>query len=84
MSYIEAVIRKCVNDIWGEYDKDGSNQLDKSETKRFVTDILKEMGDGGQFSEQEFEDCFKEFDTSGDGHIDREEMAIFIKKIAGF
>jgi len=62
MSYITSVIRKCVNNIWSEYDKDGSNKLDRFETKRFVTDILIEMGDGGKFSEEEFEDCFKDFD----------------------
>ena len=58
MSYIKAVIRKCVNDIWSDYDKDGSNKLDRTETRKFVTDILQEMGDGGKFSEEDFEECF--------------------------
>jgi hypothetical protein len=25
MSYIDQVIKKCVNNIWGRYDKDNSN-----------------------------------------------------------
>ena len=84
MSYIGAVIKKCVNDIWGEYDHDGSGELDKPETRQFVEDILKEMGDGGKITDEDFDECFAEFDTSGDGKISREEMAEFIKKIAGF
>ena len=33
---IDAVINKCVDDIWAEYDKDGNGNLDKAETKQFV------------------------------------------------
>ena len=33
---IDAVISKCVDDIWNEYDKDGNGHLDKEETKAFV------------------------------------------------
>ena len=33
---IDAVIKKCVDDIWNEYDVDGSGALDKDETKKFV------------------------------------------------
>ena len=36
MADIDAVIRKCVDDIWAEYDKDNSGSLDKEETKKFV------------------------------------------------
>ena len=83
MADIDAVIRKCVDDIWAEYDKDNSGALDKDETKRFVKNTLSEMGDGGEFSETDFEACFKEFDKDGSGTIEKEEMAIFIKKVAG-
>ena len=53
----------------------------------FVRDTLTEMdpgatgGDG--FSEADFEACFKEFDKDGSGTISKEEMKIFIKKVAG-
>ena len=36
MADIDAVIRKCVDDIWAEYDKDNSGYLDKDEAKKFV------------------------------------------------
>jgi Ca2+-binding EF-hand superfamily protein len=83
MADIDAVIRKCVDDIWKEYDKDGSGSLDKAETKRFVKNTLKEMDDSAQFSDADFEACFKEFDEDGSGFIEKDEMAVFIKKVAG-
>ena len=85
MADLDAVIRKCVEDIWSEYDKDGSGALDRKETKNFVNNSLSEMNDSGeQFSDADFDACFREFDKDGSGLIEKEEMALFIKKIAGF
>ena len=83
MSDIDSVIDKCVDDIWGTYDKDNSGALDKDETKEFVKNTMSEMGEGGEFSEGDFESCFKEFDKDGNGTISRAEMRDFIKKVAG-
>ena len=80
---IDAVIAKCVDDIWAEYDKDGNGNLDKNETKAFVKKTLAEMSGGDEFSDDDFEACFKEFDKDGNGTIEKDEMAIFIKKVAG-
>ena len=41
------------------------------------------MGENGEFSEADFEACFKEFDKDGNGTISKDEMKIFIKKVAG-
>ena len=54
-----------VEDIWKTYDKDNSGFLDKKETRLFVSATLGEMGEKGDFSEAEFEACFKEFDKDG-------------------
>lgn len=35
------------------------------------------------FTEEDFELTFKEFDKDGSGTIEKTEMAIFIKKVAG-
>ena len=35
-SEIDAVIGKCVDEIWSKYDVDNSGALDKEETKKFV------------------------------------------------
>ena len=83
MSDIDSIIEKCIDDIWKTYDKDNSGFLDKQETKQFVKNTLSEMGESGEFSEQDFEACFKEFDKDGNGTISKEEMKIFIKKVAG-
>ena len=80
---IDTVISKCVDDIWAEYDKDGNGNLDKKETKAFVMKTLAEMAGNEEFSDEDFEQCFKEFDKDGNGTIEKDEMAIFIKKVAG-
>lgn len=41
------------------------------------------MGENGDFSDADFEACFKEFDKDGNGTISRDEMKSFIKKVAG-
>jgi len=52
------VIRKCVDDIWREYDKDNSGALDKEETKKFVQDTLGNLGSGDEFSDEAFDEVF--------------------------
>ena len=80
---VDAVIDKCVEDIWKNYDKDNSGALDKGETREFVKNTLTEMGEGGEFGESDFDACFKEFDKDGNGTISKLEMREFIKKVAG-
>ena len=83
MSDIDSIIEKCIDDIWKAYDKDNSGFLDKQETKAFVKNTLSEMGENGEFSDNDFEACFKEFDKDGNGTISKDEMKAFIKKVAG-
>ena len=57
---------------------------EKSTTlKEFVKKTLREMDDTDNFSEDDFDACFKEFDKDGNGTIEKCEMALFIKKVAG-
>ena len=56
---------------------------DKEETRKFVFDTLKEMSDDCQFSNEDFEKCFKEFDEDNSGTIEKQEMVVFIKRVAG-
>ena len=83
MASVEAVIEKCVSEIWAQYDKDNNGHLDKKESRAFIEQTLRDMGDNSSFTEEDFETTFKEFDKNGDGTIDRKEMASFIKKVAG-
>ncbi len=83
MTDIDSIIEKCIDDIWRTYDKDNSGYLDKVETKQFVKNTLTELGERGEFSQGDFEDCFNKFDKDGSGTISKDEMKIFIKKVAG-
>lgn len=81
---INETLKDCINEIWGEYDTDGSGVLEKDETKIFVRDILQGVGvDGANFSDRDFETCFRETDTDGNGVISKDEMWSFIKNVAG-
>ncbi len=82
-SDINGIIEKCIDDIWKKYDKDNSSFLDKGEARIFVRETLFEMGENGEFSEQDFEACFREFDKNGNGSICKDEMKVFILKVAG-
>jgi Ca2+-binding EF-hand superfamily protein len=83
MSDIDNVIKKCVDDIWKDYGKKGSDSLSKDQTRKFVMETLSSMKDDELFTEADFEACFKEFDLDGSGTIEKEEMVSFIKKVSG-
>ena len=83
MADMDAVIKKCVNDIWDEHDTNDDGILDKDETKEFVRATLEDMDEKNQFSEGDFTDCFKAFDKDGSGTIEKPEMVLFIKDILG-
>ena len=83
MADLDEVIANCVDDIWAIYDVDNSGYLDKDETRNFVKKTLHDMSDSGEFSEEDFDACFKEFDKDGSGTIEKDEMAEFIKNVAG-
>ena len=83
MSDIDDVIKKCVDDIWKDYGKKGSESLSREQTRKFVMETLVSMRDDEAFSDADFEACFKEFDLDGSGTIEKEEMVTFIKKVSG-
>ena len=68
-----------IDKIWSKYDVDNSGTLDKQETKQFVNDTLKSLGDKIGFSDSHFDLIFTTFDTDGSGTLERDEMVIFMK-----
>ena len=85
---IEQIINDTVNDIWNEFDTDRSGSLDKAETRRFVNQCMGSMnrsgiGQDGGVSDEEFETIFAQFDKDGSGFIERDEMAIVVRKLSG-
>ena len=43
-----------------------------------------DMQEDNPLSDEDFEQCFREFDKNGDGEIERSEMITFIKIVSGF
>ena len=83
MADLDSVIMRCVDDIWLQYDTQGVGYLDKPATHKFMMDVLTKMSDSFQFSDEDFEKCFEDFDDDASGTIEKEEMILFIKGVAG-
>ncbi len=83
MADLDEYFRGVVDDIWAEFDKDGSGVLEKDEAKKCIQSALSVMEDADELSEADFEECFKEFDKNGNGTIEKDEMIIFLKKVGG-
>ena len=70
---IDAIILKCVDEIWVKFDVDFSGALDKEETKCFVKCTLNDFSGGDaaddSFNDEGFEKVFEQFDKDGLGTI---------------
>ena len=73
----------CVEEIWGQSDMDNNGFLDKIEMEKLFKRTLVELGETYDFTDGDFKTAFKEFDKNRDGRIQKEEMKIFILKMAG-
>ena len=80
---VDHIINTVIEEIWDEFDDDGNGTLDVNETHLFVKTTLQEMGEKPDYSDEDFNECFKFFQTGGPGVITKLEMRIFVKKIAG-
>ena len=65
------------------FDDDGNGLFDIDETTSFIRHTLTEMGESPDYSEADFMQCFQQFGKNGRGYITKDEMTIFIKKVAG-
>ena len=86
MADVNQVIKRCVDDIWDEYDTDKNETLDKEECRAFVINTIKEFT--GQeclddYPMDTFDSSFAQFDIDNNGTIDKSEMVRFIRKVAG-
>ena len=82
MGDVDKILQQCVEDIWHKYDEDNSGELDKEEARQFAAAILGK-DNVANFSDEDFDICFREFDDDGSGKIDKAEMVLFIKKVTG-
>ena len=77
---------EAIQNIWDKYDTDGSQELDKPETKRFIIEILKRFNpdkghSGSLISDREFNRLFERFDADASGTISKNEMLRFYAAI---
>lgn len=78
------MMRKCVDQLWVQYDTDGNGYLDRNETMRFVRDSMKEMGVSMEkLTDEDFEATFSEFDKDNSGTVEKQEMVAYMKKLVG-
>ena len=48
----------------------------------FIKQIMTDSGELECWNDEEFDECYKEFDTDGSGKIERGEFTAFIKRFA--
>ena len=78
------MVKQFVEQLWGDYDKDGSGFLDKAECKALDSAMLKEMGtDPKEMSDADYDETFARYDTNGNGKISKAEYAVFVKSLLG-
>jgi len=56
--------------------------LNKEETKHFLKQTLIELGETADFTDEDFDAAFVEFDQDGNQSVDMDEMKAFIIKMA--
>ena len=77
---MKQMIEKVINSIWAKFDKDKNGELDRNEARKFITATIAEMGTRETVTTDAFNTMFEEMDVNGNGRVDKEEMAIQIKK----
>jgi polyhydroxyalkanoate synthesis regulator phasin len=73
-----AAMQTAIDLIWTAYDTDNSGDLDRSEAKRFVQDLLVYYGVVDGYTEEGFDELFTTFDKDKSGTIDKAEMVDFV------
>ena len=83
MSQVDGVLKRCVDDVWDIYDKEGEGAIDAEMTKKLVIATLCENKAENMWSEEDFDKAFEEFDKYGYGYIEKRQMPQFLRKLAG-
>ena len=82
MPDMDQTIENAVEEIWQRFDVDNSGFLDREESEKMFRQILTEFGESIDFTDADFRVAFKEFDKNRNGRIARDEMKLFIIKMA--
>ena len=71
MPYTDEEIKKAVNKVFVEFDKDHSNCLQASEVANFLNAFLSHMKTEQRVGEKEVKQFIKQADSSKDGKIQK-------------
>lgn len=72
-----------LDQMWAEHDVDMNGLLDRGEAKNFLNKLKEIVSKerAGNYSEENFEKVFTQFDEDKNGFLTKSEMAVLIKKI---
>ena len=82
MPDFDQTVENACEEIWQRFDHDNSGFLDRVESEKMFRQILIEFGETYDFTDADFRMAFREFDKDRNGRIDRDEMKLFIIKMA--
>ncbi len=57
-------------------------ELSQDQVRAFIQAVMEEAGEGDAWCEDEFNECFKEFDYDGSGQVSKQELLNFIKRFS--
>ena len=82
MPDFDQTISNAAEEIWQRFDRDNNGFLDKIESEKMFRQIMIELGETEDFTDGDFKTAFREFDKDRNGRISRDEMQLFIIKMA--
>ena len=80
---IDIVLRKIVDDLWKQYDHDANGQLDLQETTDLVRSFMRLIDEEFECSDHDVQMFFTQLDKDGSGTIEKDEMLVYLRKVAG-
>jgi predicted ATPase len=67
-----------ISEMWRRYDRDDSGEIDMSELKHMLEDIMEKHKGHRNVAEEIFEECLETIDTDKNGAISYEEFVVFL------
>lgn len=78
---LEFLVDKMIQDVWAQYDKDKSGNLNRNEARKFLKKALTDLHEGEKFTESKFSEIYAEIDRNKSGSISQKEMRVFIRQL---
>ena len=81
MKSFKCNFERPLENIWGDYDKDKTGQLDKEQSRQFVQQVslVIQRDKAYNYDKSKFDQMFMIFDEDKNGMLSKAEMCQFIK-----